>query len=96
MIKTTSEMILRSLFVDLDAYLKGQEVLQAPFNTYTRSEMLAYLMQEAQELEVNDCPLADDYHVTIAYLEQLTDTEYALFKKELFSHQEISQMDEPS
>ncbi|MDD6384799.1 MAG: hypothetical protein PUG13_05230 [Streptococcus hyointestinalis] len=43
MIKTTSEMILRSLFVDLDAYLKGQEILQAPFSTYTRSDMLLYL-----------------------------------------------------
>lgn len=96
MIKTISEMILRSLFVDLDTYLKGQEILQAPFSTYTRSDMLLYLKQEAQELEASDCPLVDDYHVTIAYLKQLTDTEYALFKKEMFSHQKISQMDEPS
>ena len=96
MIKTISEMILRSLFVDLDTYLKGQEILQAPFSTYTRSDMLLYLKQEAQELEVSDCPLADDYHVTIAYLEQLTDTEYALFKKEMFSHKVSIQMDEPS
>ena len=42
MMKTTSEMILRSLFVDLDAYLKGQEVLQAPFSTYTRRKCRSY------------------------------------------------------
>ena len=96
MMKTTSEMILRSLFVDLDAYLKGQEVLQAPFSTYTRSDMLTYLKQEVQELQESDCPLADDYHVTIAYLEQLTDREYALFKKEMFSHKALIQMDETS
>lgn len=75
-IETT--LLLNLFFFENGEYQKNEEFIQSK-----RRKAISLLEEDAEELQLIDANLAQEYTDTISYLESISDEEYQNIKKEI-------------